>query len=413
MKVILNEAAAPYLMLSYQWDSKQRVRKLYRKLQAAKYEVWIDFERMEGGLVGSMANAVGNADTVLICVTAKYQESENCKSEAVNAYHLKKRIIPLIFESTFKLGDTDWLSFIVRPRLYFRFDTDELLEENFPDLLRALGDSGRDISAMCLTGVAPRGTRAIACPLCRQQAVVPGRDATKFPTNFLLRELIEEESKREQLFQKDSGFTCTCCDNKSQVEGKCETCNQYLCEDGVNAHKRDDALRDHKVIVFDAEDIEHVEPKSETKACTPTSKPELELIMTTDWGIFDALYDEEHSIHLFGYWMNQMAPRKTSRRSLWPAKLRKRKRTWCESMVSHYMTCLQEGVLSEEEVVPRSIKVAYVFKQAGQYKEALQLLEKILHDEKERNRAEPETLANLYYLGAEIYRECMYQSVDR
>ncbi|XP_072043016.1 uncharacterized protein [Amphiura filiformis] len=297
-----------------------------------------------------------------------------------------------------------------------------MLEENFPDLLRALGDSGRATSAKakstvpfgrlkalqcsicldrfktpkslpclhtfcsaCLTGVAPRGTRSIACPLCRQQAVVPDQDATKFPTNFLLRELIEEESKREQLLQKDSGFTCTCCDNKSAVQGKCDNCNQYLCADGVYAHKRLSILRDHKVLVFDTEDIE---PRSVTKAM-PTGKPQLEL-KTSVWAIFDALYDEEHSTNLFGYWMGL-----------------KGESTWRESMASHYLTCLQEGALSEDEVVPRYIKVAHVFKQAGQYSRALNLVQKILKGEKEKGRIEPETLANLYYLGAEIYREML------
>ncbi|XP_072043336.1 uncharacterized protein [Amphiura filiformis] len=131
-----------------------------------------------------------------------------------------------------------------------------------------------------------------------------------------------------------------------------------------------------------------IQQKSEAKP-VPRSKPQLELI-TSDWAIFDALYDEEHSINLFGFWMKL-----------------KGENSWCESMVSHYMTCLQEGALSEDEVVPRYIKVAHVFKQAGQYSKALELVEKILHDEKEKHHADPATLANLYYLGADIHREML------
>ncbi len=67
--------------------------------------------------------------------------------EAENAYLLKKRIIPLIFETDFTDHMAGWLGFIVRPRLYFRFDTDDLMEANFADLLGALGDSGRRVTA--------------------------------------------------------------------------------------------------------------------------------------------------------------------------------------------------------------------------------------------------------------------------
>ena len=63
-----------------------------------------------------------------------------CILEAENAFHLKKRIIPLIME---KYEAHGWLGALVRTTLYFRFDTDEMLEKNFPDLVRALGDSGR------------------------------------------------------------------------------------------------------------------------------------------------------------------------------------------------------------------------------------------------------------------------------
>ena len=63
-----------------------------------------------------------------------------CIPEAENAFHLKKRIVPLIMEEYKAHG---WLGALVRTTLYFRFDTDEMLEKNFPDLVRALGDSGR------------------------------------------------------------------------------------------------------------------------------------------------------------------------------------------------------------------------------------------------------------------------------
>ena len=92
----------------------------------------------------------------------------------------------------------------------------------------------------------------MTCPLCRQEADVPDGDAAKFPTNFLLKELIEEEAKKEQLTAAGSAFTCTCCEARSTVAAKCDDCNQYLCTDGMGAHKRFAALRNHKILTLEA-----------------------------------------------------------------------------------------------------------------------------------------------------------------
>ena len=43
--------------------------------------------------------------------------------------------------------------------------------------------------------------------------------------------------------------------------------------------------------------------------------------------------------------------------------------------------------------------------QAGQYTKAFELVETMLNDNDKFDSKEPETLANLYFLGGEIYRE--------
>ena len=80
---------------------------------------------------------------------------------------------------------------------------------------------------------------------------MPDGDATKFPTNFLVAELIEHEALREKFAAGGISFTCTCCGNKSSVVAKCDTCNQYLCEDGRDAHKAVAAWRKHTVTTFE------------------------------------------------------------------------------------------------------------------------------------------------------------------
>ena len=112
---------------------------------------------------------------------------------------------------------------------------------------------------VCLLGIAPSGTKTVSCPLCRQEAIVPDEDAAKFPTNFHLTELIENEALREKLTGGLTTFTCTCCGNKLRVVGKCDTCNQYLCKDGREAHEVVAAWRNHTFTIFEmcAEEVNH------------------------------------------------------------------------------------------------------------------------------------------------------------
>ena len=104
---------------------------------------------------------------------------------------------------------------------------------------------------VCILGLAPSGTKTVSCPLCRQEATVPDGDAAKFPTNFHLTELIENEALREKFAEEGTTFTCTCCGNKLRVVGKCDTCNQYLCKNGREAHEVVAAWRDHTVTIFE------------------------------------------------------------------------------------------------------------------------------------------------------------------
>ncbi|XP_020612597.1 uncharacterized protein LOC110050956 isoform X2 [Orbicella faveolata] len=71
-----------HVMISYQWDVQTLVIQLKNKLQADGYKVWMDIDEMGGSTLESMAKAVENASVVLVCVSQKYKESPNCRSES-------------------------------------------------------------------------------------------------------------------------------------------------------------------------------------------------------------------------------------------------------------------------------------------------------------------------------------------
>jgi hypothetical protein len=82
-----------HIMLSYAWGcNKNHVIALGKKLRELGYDVWRDEEgssivhTMSGDIVETMADAIQHAHTVVICVSAQYKDSANCRAEAKYAH---------------------------------------------------------------------------------------------------------------------------------------------------------------------------------------------------------------------------------------------------------------------------------------------------------------------------------------
>ncbi|XP_072020743.1 uncharacterized protein [Amphiura filiformis] len=111
-----------HVMISYQWDSQERAVYIRDKLREHGYKVWFDLDDMKGDIVDAMADAVQNSAVVLMCMSERYKESSNCRSEAQYAHKLKRPIIPLLMEEGY---DPDgWLGFILGTKLYYKFCCD-------------------------------------------------------------------------------------------------------------------------------------------------------------------------------------------------------------------------------------------------------------------------------------------------
>ena len=78
----MTKATGNHVMISYQWDSQEVLVEVKNRLQASGYRVWMDLEQMGGSTLEAMAKAVENASVVLVCVSRRYKESQNCRSEA-------------------------------------------------------------------------------------------------------------------------------------------------------------------------------------------------------------------------------------------------------------------------------------------------------------------------------------------
>ncbi|WAR05160.1 hypothetical protein MAR_020529 [Mya arenaria] len=130
-----------HIMISYQWDSQPVMLHVKDRLREAGYKVWMDVEHMSGSTLEAMALAVEKASVVLICMSQKYKDSPNCRTEAEYVYRLRKDFIPLRLQQEYV--PDGWLGILVGTRLYFDVFMDSLLDRQVPRLLRELGDRGR------------------------------------------------------------------------------------------------------------------------------------------------------------------------------------------------------------------------------------------------------------------------------
>jgi len=132
-----------HIMISYQWGSQEIVKKIAFALQDAGYKIWLDIEEMQGSTLEAMADAVERSYLVLVCMTRKYKESPNCRSEAEYTNNLRKEFIPLMLESDYQ--PDGWLGILLGSKLYYKFDENNF-EATFKNLMKAIGTKGRPTS---------------------------------------------------------------------------------------------------------------------------------------------------------------------------------------------------------------------------------------------------------------------------
>ncbi|CAK8680829.1 unnamed protein product [Clavelina lepadiformis] len=124
-----------HIMISYHWSSKELAHKLYDKLCNDGYKVWIDEDHMKGNIYDQMYEAVKNAFLVLMIHSSEYGRSENCRREALLASDLKKPIIPIIGDTSYKMNG--WLALLTAGKLYWDFSKGSF-EDHFRNLLKEI-----------------------------------------------------------------------------------------------------------------------------------------------------------------------------------------------------------------------------------------------------------------------------------
>ncbi|XP_033625418.1 uncharacterized protein LOC117288607 isoform X2 [Asterias rubens] len=130
----------PHIMISYQWSAQKVVLRVRDLLVNAGYRVWVDVDCMYGSTLQAMAEAVENAEVMLMCISERYKESPNCRTEAEYAYQRRKTIIPLMMDKHYQ--PNGWLGMILGTKYYIDFSGRHIFSEQSHKLLREVCDIG-------------------------------------------------------------------------------------------------------------------------------------------------------------------------------------------------------------------------------------------------------------------------------
>ena len=137
------EGSGNHVMISYQRDAQEIMIQVKNQLQANGCRVWMDLEQMSGSTLETRAKAVENAAVVLICVSQRYKESPNCRSEAEYAYQLRKDIIPLMMQKNYKADG--WLGMLLGTKMWIDFQSKHTIDSGVTKLVKELAGRGKDV----------------------------------------------------------------------------------------------------------------------------------------------------------------------------------------------------------------------------------------------------------------------------
>ena len=145
-------------MISYQWDSQPEVMKIYEALKGYNFNIWIDIDKMSGDIYKKIADGVEGAEVIIVCMSSKYQESENCNSEFKYARDNRKNIIPIKMEKGFNA--TGPLGLITAGKHYIDFSNWSMFDNNMKRLkkeiesyIRSTGMSTSHIVNCCANNI--------------------------------------------------------------------------------------------------------------------------------------------------------------------------------------------------------------------------------------------------------------------
>jgi hypothetical protein len=146
-----------HIMLSYPWKYQELFLFLKNFFETKGYVVWMDVDQMTSSVLQAMAGAVENAAVIVYCLASAYKESEACRTEGEYAYNLRKPMVPVKPDASYR--PDGWLGALTGNKLYFEFTNPSTFSAKAEDLLKEVlrhgGVSRRDEFGFAPSSPAP------------------------------------------------------------------------------------------------------------------------------------------------------------------------------------------------------------------------------------------------------------------
>ena len=137
-----------HVMLSYNWDNQELVKKVYTDLTKRGINCWMDIHGgMKVDMMTSMSEGVEKSAAIIAFCTEKYQNSKNCQTELKYAYTESIPILPVICDKTYTKPQArgeeknaaewpcGWLGATIAGKIYVDFRKDEFYENSLAALM--------------------------------------------------------------------------------------------------------------------------------------------------------------------------------------------------------------------------------------------------------------------------------------
>ncbi|CAF1081586.1 unnamed protein product [Rotaria sordida] len=133
-----SESESLHIMLSYQWNSQELVKKVANKLKENDIPIWFDIAGdMKGNINSAMANGVEGSAMIISFNTLAYSKSVNCQKEFTYAMQLEKNIVPVLLENEKNFQDT-WLGNAIASVDKVNMENESLFDSSFDVLLQRI-----------------------------------------------------------------------------------------------------------------------------------------------------------------------------------------------------------------------------------------------------------------------------------
>ncbi|XP_072025200.1 E3 ubiquitin-protein ligase TRIM71-like [Amphiura filiformis] len=122
----------------------------------------------------------------------------------------------------------------------------------------------------CLIEHTPAEATKVVCPKCGTETPFPDPEIglTSIPTNPYVQEILHEYTQHIRFLSEiDPGIQkCEACDSGDSAVACCLVCEEYLCNDCEESHKKLTPMRGHNIEQLDW--VPHLEIKTRTPECT-------------------------------------------------------------------------------------------------------------------------------------------------